>query len=308
MAKNRSAAPVKGPRAGAAFLLTVRALFVHLRLQYQILLAPIFLWGYLLAGGQPDVRFWLAFLAFHIFLYGGTTAFNSYYDRDEGPVGGLEKPPPVSRALLPFSLVMQGFGALLAALVNGTFLLIYLAIFVLATAYSHPRVRLKGRPLVGLLTVGLGQGVLAALGGWVTAPRLLTELDPVSWIGILAVTLVTMGFYPITQIYQVDEDRARGDVTFAAWAGARRTFLFAIVTQGVAALALIWVMAQVLGPSQAAVVGIFYLGLLVATMHWAATYDATQVIANFRRVMRMNQITSLGFLGFLCLHLFGVVG
>lgn len=287
---------------------TVRELFVHLRLHYQVLLAPIFLWGYVLAGGTPDGRFWLAFISFHLFLYGGTTAFNSYYDRDEGPVGGLEKPPPVTGALLPFSLVWQGIGAGLAALVNGPFLLLYLLIFGMATAYSHPSIRLKGRPLLGLLTVGVGQGVLAALGGWVTSGRSLAGLGTIEWIGVLAVALITTGFYPVTQIYQIDEDRARGDLTFAAWAGPKATFRFALITQGVAAVALLWYIGSRFAPWQAAVVALFYGTLLLATARWARTFDPAQVVANFRRVMRINQLTSLGFLGFLVLHLLGWLG
>ncbi|MDQ3249750.1 MAG: hypothetical protein M3Q45_11165, partial [Chloroflexota bacterium] len=53
----------------------IRTLLIHLRLHFQLLLAPIFLWGYFLAAGRPDGKFWLAFFAFHLFLYGGTTAF-----------------------------------------------------------------------------------------------------------------------------------------------------------------------------------------------------------------------------------------
>jgi len=88
-----------------------RDLFIHLRLHFQLLLAPIFLWGFTLSETAIDLRFWLGFVAFHLCLYGGTTAFNSYYDRDEGPVGGLENPPPAHEALLPFSLILQGIGA-----------------------------------------------------------------------------------------------------------------------------------------------------------------------------------------------------
>ena len=54
------------------------SLLAHLRLHFQLLLAPIFLWGYFLSGVRTPADFWLAFVAFHIFLYGGITAFNSY--------------------------------------------------------------------------------------------------------------------------------------------------------------------------------------------------------------------------------------
>jgi 1,4-dihydroxy-2-naphthoate octaprenyltransferase len=189
------------------FLATVRILLIHLRLHFQVLLAPIFLWGYFLAGGLLTGQFWLAFVAFHIFLYGGTTAFNSYYDRDEGPVGGLAKPPPVVQALLPFSLIVQAIGAVLAFTVNLVFGLIYLIIFAMGFAYSHPRLRWKSRPLAGLLTVAVGQGVLAGLGGWAAANPKLSAFSPLAWLGLLAAALITVGFYPLTQIYQPDRRR-----------------------------------------------------------------------------------------------------
>jgi 4-hydroxybenzoate polyprenyltransferase len=280
-----------------------RTLLIHLRLNFQILLAPIFLWGYFLAGGSFNFRFWIAFVAFHLCLYGGTTAFNSYYDRDEGPIGGLEKPPPVVAALLPFSLIVQGIGAVMAALVNLPFLIIYVIIFAMGFAYSHPRMRWKARPLGGLATVAIGQGVLASLGGWVAANPDLAAVETIHWLGLLAVSAVTVGFYPLTQIYQIDEDLQRGDLTFAAWVGPRGSFIYAIGVLSTAAIMLIWVIFYLLGPLNALVVGIFYGGLLAVILHWALRYDERAILANFRRVMRIYQLTSLGFIGFIGLHL-----
>ena len=73
---------------------------------------PLFLWGFVLAGGEEavhlmDARFWLVFFVVHILFYGGSTALNSYYDRDEGPVGGLWNPPKVTRQLWTFAVGVQ---------------------------------------------------------------------------------------------------------------------------------------------------------------------------------------------------------
>jgi 1,4-dihydroxy-2-naphthoate octaprenyltransferase len=290
-------------RSGLAL---ARDLIIHLRLHFQLLLAPIFLWGYFLANGKLDADFWLGFLAFHIFLYGGITAFNSYYDRDEGPVGGLVKPPPVTPALLPFSLVTQALGFILAAFVNLPFLIIYLLILLMGLAYSHPRWRWKGRPLAGLATVAVGQGVLASLGGWVCANPSLAAVDGMSGLGILAVTLVTTGFYPLTQIYQIEEDRARGDWTFAVWVGPSGVFIFAIITQGLAAVLLAGVIGWLLGLFEAVVVAGFYGALLIGTIRWAYKFDSTKVLSNYRRIMRINTLTSFGFMGFIILHMAGI--
>jgi 1,4-dihydroxy-2-naphthoate octaprenyltransferase len=290
----------------ADFRETARLFFIHLRLNFQILLAPIFLWGYYLAGGQPDLRFWVAFVAFHVFLYGGTTVYNSCYDRDEGPVGGLERPPPVVAALLPLSVVWQGIGLALALWVNVSVGVIYGLIFALSTAYSRPWPRLKGRPIAGLLAVALGQGVLAAGGGWAVADPRFAMLYPPGAAAVLAAAAFTSGFYPITQIYQVDEDLSRGDLTFAAWAGPSTTFGFGLVTMTAAVGVLGVVFFRLFGLAQTVLLLLFCLGWLAMIGRWAVTFDAGQVLANYRRVMRLYRLMTLGFLGFICLHLFNL--
>jgi len=207
----------------------MRTLFVHLRLHFQLLLAPVFLWGWLLAGGGLSGAVVLAFVAFHFFLYSGATAFNSYYDRDVGPVGGLERPPSVVPALLPFSLAVQGVGAALAALVNLPVLLAY-AIFVgLSFAYSHPRIRWKARTWTSLLVVGFGQGALAFSGAWAaTRGEISSAWSPDGVLGAIAAVLLILALYPLTQLYQIDEDAARGDHTVAVVWGPQRCFAFAL--------------------------------------------------------------------------------
>ena len=282
-------------------------LIIHMRLHFQLLLAPIFLWGYFLTGATPQGDFWIGFIAFHIFLYSGMTAFNSYYDRDRGPVGGLSKPPPVTRALLPFSIVIQILGAILAAQVNLFFFVIYAIIFLLGVAYSHPKIRLKKRPIVGLVTVGVGQGVLASLGGWVCGQPDLAGFEFLDWMGILAVTLVTVGFYPITQIYQIEEDGSRGDLTFAAWVGPGKTFIFGITVQFLAAFLLIYLILQLMGVVETILVAIFYSGLLVYTAYWGKNYRRADVLNNFRRVMMINSATSFGFSVIITAYLFNLL-
>src|SRR3978361_922234 len=125
----------------------MRSLFVHLRLHFQLLLAPVFLWGWLVAGGGFSPAVLLGFISLHAFLYSGATAFNSYFDRDVVPVGGLEHPPPVASALLPFSIAVQAIGWLLAWFVNVPFWLAYGVFAVLSFAYSHPKIRWKAHTL-----------------------------------------------------------------------------------------------------------------------------------------------------------------
>ena len=135
----------------------------------------------------------------------------------------------------------------------------------------------------------------------------LSAISPLPWLAIVSATLVAVGFYPLTQIYQIDEDLARGDRTFAAWIGPRRAFIFAVVVQTIAAALLVGAIARLLGPWNALLVAAFYTVLLVAILRWALVFDNAQVLANYRRVMRINMLTSLGFLGFISLHLYGLL-
>lgn len=279
------------------------ALVIHLRLHFQLFLAPIFLWGFVLAGGEPDSRLAVAFLSFHVFLYGGATAFNSYYDRDEGPVGGLAHPPPVVPELLPFSIIMQAIGAVFASLVNGWFLLAYILIFVLFTAYSHPVVRLKSRPWLGLMVVAVGQGVLAGFAGALVQEPSLSRLSLMVGAGVLAAAVWTTGFYPITQVYQIEEDRKRGDTTFAVLVGPAATFIWAQRVMTLGCVLLMPIFLLVFGSALAVGLALFCAGLLIWLRMWARQYDASRVLDNHRIVTRLQWLMTVGFLTVLCLKL-----
>ncbi len=277
-----------------------RALVVHLRLPFQLLLAPVFLWGWLLGGGGLTARFALAFVTLHVFVYGGVTAFNSYYDRDEGPVGGLERPPRVPPELLPFSIAVQGVGLLLSLDVAVPFALACLGFVVLSTAYSHPAVRLKGRPWASLVTVGFGQGVLAFVAGWVGAGAMLAELaGPVGLLGIAAATLIILGLYPLGQLYQVDEDRARGDRTVAVAWGSGRCFAVSLACTAVGGVAMLLVVGGLYGRADAILIGLGLLAQLLAVAWWARHFQVDQVLWNFHFVMRLNAVSAAALASYL---------
>lgn len=281
-----------------------RSVLIHLRLHFQLLLAPFFLWGWLIAGGGLSWQIVLGFAAMHVFLYSGVTAFNSYYDRDVGPVGGLERPPPVVPALLPVSLALQLIGAALAAIVNVWFLGVYLLFALLAVAYSHPRIRLKARPWPSLLTVGFGQGVLAFLAAWsATRGELTSAISLDGVLGALAAMLMILALYPLSQLYQVDEDRRRGDRTSAVAWGPRRCFLLSIVFQVLGGGAMIALVQRRFGSADALVLGLALVAQLLAVGWLAGRFDASQVLANYRRVTVLTQASALLLGGYLLVRL-----
>jgi hypothetical protein len=78
---------------------SIKDFTLHLRLNYNfvILSAPFFL-GAIYAPQISEVKnFILLFLLVYIFLFGGANAYNSYFDKDDGPIGGLEHPPKMKK-------------------------------------------------------------------------------------------------------------------------------------------------------------------------------------------------------------------
>ena len=270
---------------------------VHLRLHFQLLLAPVFLWGWLVAGGPLAPAVVLAFVSFHVFLYSGATAFNSYYDRDAGPVGGLERPPPVPPALLPVSVLMQLIGWVLAAFVNVPFWVAYGVFVALSTAYSHPRLRLKAHTLASLLVVGFGQGVLAFVAAWAaTRGEVASAWGVDGVLGATAAMALILALYPLTQLYQIEEDAARGDRTLAVAWGAAGCFRFSLTCTLVGGVAMLALLARRFGLVDATLVG-FGLVLQLLGIAWLARgFAARAVVARYRRVMGLNAL-SAGALG-----------
>lgn len=283
----------------------VLPLFVHLRLHYQLaLLSPLFAWGFALGGGNFSWRAGLGFIAIHVFLYGGITAYNSYYDRDEGPVGGLRKPPPVSAPLLGFSIGVQLLGLGICALIGRELTLLYATVMALSVAYSHPRYRWKARPLLSLVVVALGQGAIGFRAGWLCAATpVLPFMGSVDGaLGMAAAVLVTTGFYPLSQIYQIEEDRRRGDLTFAVAYGPAACFRFALtclVSGGVCITLVAW---RRFGALDAVVVLGAQLLLWAVVLRWHRRFQ-NEVIINFMTLHRLQSAVSLGTLGYVSLRL-----
>ncbi len=280
----------------------------HLRLPLQLTLAPLYLWGVFGAGGGWSAATVGAFVAVHAFLYGGTTLYNSYYDRDEGPIAGMERPVPLPPWALPFSLAWQGVGLLIAAVIGAPLAVFYAAYAVMGALYSHPRPRLKGRPYVSTGLIFVFQGMGGVLAGWLASGRPLASLSGERFpLMALVAACTTIGLYPLTQIYQVDEDAARGDRTLAMALGPRRSFLFALVMFAVAAAAGLRALAGMGRPLDGALLagGYVFLGALTAAI--GSRFAHQPLLVNFRRLVLLQVAGGAAFAAFVVLqfaHLF----
>ncbi|MBI3965477.1 MAG: UbiA prenyltransferase family protein [Chloroflexi bacterium] len=269
---------------------------MHLRLHYQLTLAPIFFWGYLWAGGDVRVTLLGAFAAFHLFLYGGITAYNTAYDRDTGPVGGLYRPPEVSPALLPFSLAVQLLGLLLVLPIGWQLTLVYVVLMGLSVGYSHPRIRWKASPLASSLVVFGGQGVLGFLAGWLAAGgSIASALSPTGLAGAVSAAGVTLGLYPLGQLFQLNEDSARGDRTLALVIGPDRVFrLSQLVLALSGALAVVMVGGR-FGLLDASLFSLGFLAAIALLDRLRRNFRRDAVRATYVHVMRLQALLAAGF-------------
>ena len=210
---------MKGVRV--ARLREMGEILLHLRFPFVFVLSPIFVWG-ALWGADWTGRTTLGFLLVHLALYPGANAYNTAYDRDTGPIGGLARPPSVPGGLARGSTALQASGAALAPLIGWAFAAAYVVLWGIFTAYSHPRTRWKRSAWLSTFAIVGGQGGLGWFLGW-TAAGGRPPLAGLDLWSLAAACAAVAALYPFTQVYQLEADASRRDRTLAAALGVRGT-------------------------------------------------------------------------------------
>lgn len=213
---------------------TASAYLLHLRPMEWPIMTAHFLLGTLLAQGLdlPLGRTLLGWFAFVVCLNGATLAINSAFDQDEGDIGYLKNPPKPPGHLLAFSLVLHTLGlacALPFLWMGGSapwFFHLVAACTVMSVLYSVPPIRLKARAGWDLLINCLGFGLMTPLAGWALTGRPFSVA--LLWVAA-GFGLLFAALYPATQIYQVEEDQARGDRTLVIRLCVPRSLTLALV-------------------------------------------------------------------------------
>jgi 1,4-dihydroxy-2-naphthoate octaprenyltransferase len=289
-----------------------KSTWLHLRVPFSFFLMPVFLFAAASAAEQKLdlLKFFLVFIVLHFFIYPASNAYNSYFDKDEGSIGGLENPPVVEKELYYTSLFFDLIGLLISLYVSIEFA-IFLLIYGLASkAYSHPIIRLKKRPIMGWLTVGFFQG---AFTWWLTYRAVIGEDYNFSYAQVsnqdgfflsivfpaLLSSALLLGSYPMTQIYQHEEDKKRGDITLSLLLGIKGTFIFTAIFFAMSVVGFTYYFWKITDDYQLAIAfHLFLLPVLVYFILWAFRAFKNEKEANFRSTMRLNLLSSL------CMNLF----
>ncbi|HEU4953173.1 MAG TPA: UbiA family prenyltransferase [Gemmatimonadales bacterium] len=244
---------------------------LHLRPAEWPIMAAHAALGYLLAVGLASAtgehlgRGLLGLLLWVVCLNGGTLALNSAFDRDEGDIAYLRNPPPPPERLALFSLGLMAAGQLAALVLPPLFAALYGLCFALSILYSVPPFRLKAVGGVDWLINMIGFGTLTPLAGWATTGR---PVGSDTGIVLLAFCPLFAALYPLTQLYQLEEDARRGDRTLALRLGIRRSLDVALAATAAAFLLFAW--AGTRSPWHPAAAGWRWSLLLIALLAWAA--------------------------------------
>jgi 4-hydroxybenzoate polyprenyltransferase len=273
-----------------------KATLIHLRIPFSFFLMPFFIFGISQLG---DITWWkigLAFFIVHFFHNGASNAFNSYFDKDEGSIGGIENPPPVDKELYVVSLVFDVLAVLLGYLINPYFAIMVFIIGLASKAYSHPMIRFKKYAILGLLVVAFFQGfwtyfmVIVAQYGY--SPAIFSCRNICA--GSIC-SLMLLGSYPMTQIYQHEEDRKRGDQTFSSRLGVRGTFVWTMSIFTVASfLFIIYFMIYTVWPI-AVLFGVMTSPVVIYFLNWMRTSWLDETKANYKSTMRLNLLSAICF-------------
>lgn len=262
-----------------------------LRFHFSLFLLPV----YLFALSQVPVVNWTAavfvFLILHFLVYPSSNGYNSYMDRDETPIGGLKKPLQPTRQLFYATVLMDCIAILLSFFISSLFAMGILVYIIASRAYSNRRIRLKQYPIIGFLTVFIFQGAAIFFISYHAISLQKNTSVPV--VPCIISSLLIGALYPLTQIYQHQEDKKDGVISISYLLGKRMTFVFSMVLF-LTATFLFYLRFQ-----QQDKLDHFYWYLLIMFpvvlffLYWMRKVWRDDRAANFKNSLMMNALSTL---------------
>jgi 1,4-dihydroxy-2-naphthoate octaprenyltransferase len=278
-----------------------RSAWLHLRIPFSFFLMPVYIFALGISPNFTESRLLWSFLIIHLFLYPASNGFNSYFDKDEKSIGGLKNPPPVNKSLYYLSLLFDVIAVILGFLKISMLFAIMLLIYGLVSkAYSHPSIRLKKFPIGGWLTVGIFQGFFTFSMCYVGINGFEIEnlMNARVLIPAALSSIILLGTYPMTQIYQHEEDAKRGDRTISLMLGIRGTFLFVLIIFTLAAAGYVGYFYFFFELRYGIVFLVSLMPVVIFFLVWFIRVLKNPALANFSNTMWLNFLSALCLNGF----------
>jgi 1,4-dihydroxy-2-naphthoate octaprenyltransferase len=270
---------------------------------------PVYLFALAISPNFTEHTLLWSFIILHFLLYPASNGFNSYFDKDEKSIGGLKNPPPVNKGLYYTSLTFDVAAIVLGWIMISPLFAIMLLVYGLASkAYSHPSIRLKKYAIGGWLVTGFFQGFFTFLMCYVAINNF--DIENLWRAKILIPALLTSvmlwGNYPMTQIYQHEEDTKHGDKTMSIMLGTRGTFFFVQAVFGAATIGFVLYFNSYYA-SHLSYAFVFSLApVLIFFGYWFYKVWKDETKANFSNTMWLNFISATCLNAFFLYFFFSV--
>jgi 1,4-dihydroxy-2-naphthoate octaprenyltransferase len=275
------------------FLSEIKNTVKLLRFSFSVFLLPVSLFSFFYIHPQPGYQLLLVLIIWHLLVFPSSNGYNSYHDKDEGPIGGLRMPPKVTKQLLRVCNGMDALALLLSFAVN-LYFVFFVGIYILASRlYSNRGVRLKKLPVTGFLIVFFFQGawIFCANILALSSPELLL-LEPVI-LSALAVSCMIGTVYPITQIYQHEADGRDGVTTLSMLLGTKGTFIFSALLYALVNILVYFAFSALHRPGDFFLFSLVMLPSALFFFTWALRSFKDAAHVNFKNTMIMLVLSSM---------------
>ncbi len=265
-----------------------------LRFPFSLLLMPVFILALSQAENSILANAVISFLIIHVLVYPASNGYNSYVDKDESPVGGLEKPPQPTKQLFWITLIMDIAAVLFSAIfINKLFSACILLYMLASRAYSSPKIRLKKYPILGFLTVFIFQGAFTYLMCTVGITGAAFNFTDAGIYILAASSFQIAGAYPLTQIYQHEQDLKDGVKTLSYQLGYIGTFIFSIAMFIICNIFYYLYFNSINQLNSFMLIQLFFIPIIIYFSYWFYKVIQNTSEANFRNTMRMNYISAI---------------
>jgi len=272
-----------------------------LRIPFSFFLSPVYFFALSQVPHIDWVKAALVFVIIHFIIYPASNGYNSYMDRDTKSIGGLEKPPPPSRQLYITTIVLDITGLLLSLLISPLFAAVMVTYIGASKAYSYRGIRIKKLPITGYLLVIIFQG---AITFWLVYYGSNADHSLyVPWQGMVICALLIGGFYPLTQIYQHQQDLDDGVETISYKLGYKGTFVFCAIVYLLAFSFMAQFFIHLQQRDKLVMISIFFVPVVVYFIVWFLRVSKNAQAADFKNTMTMNWLaatcTNISFISLL---------
>ena len=265
-----------------------------LRLSFSFFLMPLFLFA---LSQSVDIVFYKAlfsFLIIHFLVYPASNGYNSYIDRDDSPIGGLEKPPMPTKKLFYTTLVMDFLSVVLSfILINSLFALCILLYILASRAYSSKQIRVKKYPFGGFLLVVFFQGAFTYCIAYLGITNTALIINKATLFLLLGCSFQIAGAYPLTQVYQHKQDYDDGVITLSYKLGYMGTFIFTACMFFICNVFYFLHFNLINRETNFYIIQLFFFPIVAYFAFWFYMVYKNNNEANFKNTMRMNSVAAV---------------